>query len=78
MNRSIEWNSGKLLVDLSLCSIFIVSSRFVNCSATEAKVKAKMRENQDVQTYYYQPVSTRYYKYASEINRRAPEEGGTS
>uniref|UniRef100_A0A4Y7LP77 NADH dehydrogenase [ubiquinone] 1 beta subcomplex subunit 5, mitochondrial n=1 Tax=Eubosmina coregoni TaxID=186181 RepID=A0A4Y7LP77_9CRUS len=46
--------------------------------ATEAKVKAKMRENQDVQTYYYQPVSTRYYKYASEINRRAPEEGGTS
>ena len=37
-----------------------------------------MLQNQDLQSVYYIPSSTRYYKYARELNEEKPLEGGSN
>nr|CAG4638112.1 EOG090X0FIE [Chydorus sphaericus] len=49
-----------------------------NLRLAEKAIRAKMYENQDVQAWYYQPNSSRYYKAVSEGQQRRILSGGSN
>uniref|UniRef100_A0A4Y7NMW7 NADH dehydrogenase [ubiquinone] 1 beta subcomplex subunit 5, mitochondrial n=1 Tax=Scapholeberis mucronata TaxID=202097 RepID=A0A4Y7NMW7_9CRUS len=44
----------------------------------EARINEKMRESQDTQTYYYEPVSTRYQKFTRQAKEDTIENTSTN
>ena len=44
----------------------------------EQRIRQKMKENQDTQTFYYEPQSTRYQKFARDCKEETDERVGTS
>ena len=67
----------RCLILVSALLLFLITS-IITYSAAEQRIKQKMLQNQDLQSFYYVPSSTRYQKYARDLNEEDPLRGGSS
>lgn len=49
----------------------------MNARQAEKRVRAKMIEKKDVQSWYYGPVTNRYHHFGLEQDEKTAREGGT-